>query len=340
MLDPVGEEAPVGQAGQRIVEGVVLELLLRAPPIGHVGADGGGPRDLSRPVPEHGVAPPHHAPVPVAGHDRRLLVRGHRAELHAVAQGRPPRLPVLLRYEGREPLAPDDVFLLVADQLQEEGIAVGDDALAIEEPGHELDRLQDVAHAALGFAHGFFGPAALGDVEGGHQRGGLAAEIEGAPGELDPAIVGPGEARLVAEAGHGRRRRLQDAVADDVVGIRVEAIEEGTIDELGRGGAGQRGRRLVRIADAALVDDEDGGGGALEDGAELLLGGEHGSVGHGRTLRVRSARGPPSGERHDADGHTEREERRHHQPGRSVGAGHPGILPACDLPARGWAAWA
>jgi hypothetical protein len=45
------------------------------------------------------------------------------------------------------------------------------------------------------------------------------------------------------------------------VGIRVEAIEEGAIDELGRGGAGQGGRRLVRVADAALVDDEDGGGG-------------------------------------------------------------------------------
>ena len=232
-LQAVDEERAVGQAGERVVEGVVLELLLRAPAIRDVGADGGGARDLSRPVPQDGVAPPHHAPVAVAGHDRRLFVRGHRAEVHAVAQGRPPRLPVFLRHEGREPLAPDHVLLLVPDQLQEEGIAIRDDALAVEEHGHELDRLQDVAHAALGLAHGFFGPAALGDVERGHQRRGLPAEVEGAAGELDPAIVGPGEARLVAEAGHRGGRRLQHAVADDVVGIRVEAVEEGALDEVG-----------------------------------------------------------------------------------------------------------
>ena len=37
-----------------------------------------------------------------------------------------PDLAVLLRHEGGEPLAPDHVLLLVADQLQEEGVAVGD----------------------------------------------------------------------------------------------------------------------------------------------------------------------------------------------------------------------
>ena len=84
----------------------------------------------------------------------------------------------------------------------------------------------------------------------------------------------PVQARLVAEAGHRRGRRLQDAVADDVVGIRVEAIEEGALDEVGRGRARQRARRLVRVADAPVVDDEDGGRGPLEDGAELLLAGD------------------------------------------------------------------
>ncbi len=188
--------------------------------------------------------------------------------------------------EGRVPFAPDHVLLLVPDQLQEVGIAVGDDAFAIEEDGDELDGLEDVAHAPLGLAHGLFRPTALGDVERGHQGARTPAEVERAAGELHPPVVGAGQARLVAEAGHGGRRRLQDAVADDVVGVGMEAIEEGAIDEVGGGGRGERPRRLVGVADATLVDDEDGGGGALQDGAELLFAGEDGAVGHGRRLRV------------------------------------------------------
>ena len=69
-------------------------------------------------------------------------------------------------------------------------------------------------------------------------------------------------------------------MADDLVRIRMETVEEGAIDEVGRGGRGERARGLVGVADAAVVDDEDGGGGALEDGAELLLAGE-GRAGRG-----------------------------------------------------------
>ena len=312
------------------MEGVVQELLLRAPAIRDVGPDRGDARDLSGPVAEDGVAPGHHAPVAVPRHDGRLLVGGHRPELHAVAQGGPARLAVLLRHEGREPLAPDHVLLLVADQLQEEGIAVGDDALAVEENGDELDGLEDVAHAPLGLAHGLLRAAALGDVEGGHQRGRTPAEVERAARQLHPPVVGAGEAGLVAEAGHRGRRRLQDAMADDVMGVGVEAVEEGAIDEVRRRGPGQRRRRLVGVADVALVDDEDGGRGAFEDSAELLLADEDRSVAHGPTLRVRSARGRPPGEDDaDADGHAHRHKRRHHQHGRqTLDASHAADLTA------------
>ena len=251
-------------------------------------------------------------------------------ELHAVAQGGPARFAVLLRHEGREPLAPDHVLLLVADQLQEEGIAISDDAFAVEEHGDELDGLEDVAHAPLGLAHGLLRPAALGDVEGGHQGGRAPAEVERAARELHPSVVGAREARLVAEAGHRGRRRLQDAMTDDLMGVGMEAVEEGAIDEVGGRGPGQGRRRLVGVADVALVDDEDGGGGALEDGAELLLAAEDPVIGDRGGHRLRSARGRPSGE-DDADGHAQRHEHRHDQHGRqTLGASHAADLTAWD----------
>ena len=242
-LEPVDEERAVGQAGERVVEGVVLELLLRAAAVGHVGPDGSGARDLARPVPEDRVAPGDDAPVPVPRDDGRLLVGGDRPELHAVAQGDAPRLALLLRHEGGQPVAPDHVLLLVAHQLEEVGVAVGDDAVTVQEHGHQLHVLEDVAHAALGFAHGFFGAAALGDVEGGDQQAGRPAKSRVRPVSSTQRSSSPGQARLVAQArpppararaGHG--------------GARCRASRGGS----GRGrrarGGPRRGRRSARSA--------------------------------------------------------------------------------------------
>ena len=170
------------------------------------------------------------------GHDLVFVV-GRPPRRCMRSEDRPPRLPILLRHEGVEPVAADHVLLFVAEQLQNVGVGEGDVALASRSTETSWTfsmrsrmRRSDSRMASSARRRSVTSNAIASEVA-------LAPEIEGAPGELDPAIVGPGEARAVAEAGHGRRRRLQDAVADDVVGIRVEAIEEGTIDELGRGGS-------------------------------------------------------------------------------------------------------
>src|SRR5439155_4273762 len=102
----------------------------------------------------------------------------------------------------------------------------------------------------------------------------------------------------------------------------MEAIQERAPDEVHRGGASQRGRRLVGIADVTLVDDEDGGGGALEDGAEHLLAREGFSATFLAALSCHHAHQP------DADGHAKRHEPRHHDHGRQAvdARRHPRIL--------------
>ena len=112
------------------------------------------------------------------------------------------------------------------------------------------------------------------------------------------------------------------------MGVGVEAVEEGAIDEVRRRRPRQGRRRLVGVADVALVDDEDGGGGAFEDAPELLLAGEGAAVADGRVLALRPARGQATGE-DDADGHAQRHQHRHDQHGRqTLDASHAADLTA------------
>ena len=72
MGDPVEEERPVGQSGQRVVEGLMVELLLQGPPVGDVAAvehDGSDVRIVEQ-VGHDGL---HLAPAAVSPQDPALV---------------------------------------------------------------------------------------------------------------------------------------------------------------------------------------------------------------------------------------------------------------------------
>ena len=224
----VHEERAVRQPGEAVVEGVVLELLLRAPALGDVRADRGASVDRAREVVEHGVVPGDEAALAVERQHLLLLVRGEHAGVDAAGESRPGAVAVLQRYAELEPVVADHVLLGGAQQLQQVRVRERDHAVAVHQHGRELDVLQHVAQAPLGLARGQLGQLLLGDVEGHAQQCRPALPGQDGGGHVHPALLPRGcqELDLVA-----RRRGLATQararpLADQVLEVRVHGPPE------------------------------------------------------------------------------------------------------------------
>jgi hypothetical protein len=270
---PVHEQGPVGQAGQRVVEGAVPQPLLGAAAVGDVGADGGRAQHLALGVAQHGVAPGDEAPVAGLGEDLGLGVGLDLAADDVLPEGPPRGLPSLLGHEAREPVVPDHLVLHAAQQLQQVIVAVRDGALQVEEDGHELHVVQDLPQAALRLAQRVVGELALGDVEGGGHGRGPALDLHRCEREVDPPrLAAPGQ-KLQLEARRGRARPLREqaGVAEPRPSVGMGQVPELHGQQLGGLAPGQGLQGRVDVAQAFALEDEHRSRLALRQCAEARL---------------------------------------------------------------------
>jgi hypothetical protein len=194
LLEPVAQQVAVGEAGQRVVIGLMLELLLVALDLGDVVLDADEVRDLVRPRVAHRRHVQH--------------VPEETAVLAVVAEQRPP-----VRLLGDR--APDllELRLVAVGALQQAAVAPDHVVAAIAR--HLLERVIDVDDRHL-------------RIGGAHDQHGVDARLDGAIAqakrflgfELERAFLG-----IVQRAPHRRGQPGKIGLEDVVVGAAAQGLD-------------------------------------------------------------------------------------------------------------------
>jgi hypothetical protein len=237
----------------------------------HAGHARGVPLDVQI---LYGV-PADEQPAAVPGHDLGVLLpgRGLCAALKDLAHG-----PVLVRRdEGLEPAAALAVLLGPAGELVQVGVGEGDTVFRVEGDGDEIDALQEVAEAVVGFDQGQFELLVPADVLDGPQQagfaGGCVAEEARVEGDPDDGAVLAAHARLEAPDASVFVEQFQVALPFLVVDpeIPVDVPDRGhefgggvVAENPGQGGVGAQEVARGRGLGDALQ-------GVFEDGAVACL---------------------------------------------------------------------
>jgi len=274
------QQGAVGQVGQRIVQGLMFQRLLRPLARGDVAHDTavegplgrgpGGQRELERKL--HAVAA---QPMQL---DR--LADDPRLARRAVAL-QPPRvrLPVALRHQdGQRP--PHHLAFAIAEDRRGARVPGDDQAPAVGRDDGVARRLGHGAEAQFARPQRLLGPAALGDVPERHHRADQdALLVQRRADVLDRngrAVLAPEDLVVRAMDGPVREGRVDRTLAGWIggaVGPRVVGRGvHGPADQLVGRVAEQAGRRGVdESGHAAPVHAEDALARGVQDGCGVAL---------------------------------------------------------------------
>ena len=188
--------------------------------------DAGHADNESPTIPECGVVPDDLPQLSRPRLDWMLVVRWNLADVDGVEKqflhrgGR-------IRQEVVEPRVPDHLLPLPACQAQQKIVAESHRAVLIERQRDEIEVLQQLAEAAIGFLEDGLGPLALGDVRPHSDQldrfAGPTADQP--PSVVDPAIVPVLVAQSVFRATRAPLKRVGHAVHGPLPIVRVQLPE-------------------------------------------------------------------------------------------------------------------
>ena len=205
VADPVREEGAVREAGQRVVEGLVRELLLELPAVGHVAGGDHHARDV-RVVEEVVEDALELARGAVLAAERQVAVHRESRRLADPREEDAERLHVARVEHVREPGA-DELVLAVPEDAPDRRRVVADRQVRREE-GDDVARVLDERAEALG-------ALALVDVRG--QRSALEREGDLGRERLEPLASASRQllARVDDERASGLVLHLEPHLHDD-----------------------------------------------------------------------------------------------------------------------------
>jgi hypothetical protein len=259
--ETIEEQRAIRQSGQRVVEGVVQQLLLETAAFGDVFADRCGADHAPFDVVQQRVIPRHGAALAETRHDFAFIVRRDRTDRERVLVGLAQRLLMLVGHEAVEPVDADHVFFGAAQELDHELVGERDIAVHVAHHRDEADVFENVAHPPFGLAERVFGELAIVDVDAHPERAEVLAVTRGGDDDVDPAILLAAREHLQLVAGRAEAVAVTRAFAlgEQRLKIGVDERRDLASDQLADGEAAEIGTGGIGVGDDAVPGHQDRG---------------------------------------------------------------------------------